>query len=1396
MAKHCTVCNKTYPDDLQACPHCQAAKPPSQHGPGDDDVMPYMVAGDSAVDLGKQPPRMAHDSTPPSDQALAALLGDVQEGSEGLPEPSSPSGKKPAEMEVNEVAQDILEVAPETAPAAPEPVAPRWVIPAPPRSDIIEIAPEDAPFEVPSHGSSPLAGSWSSVVKNVEGPGVVEIAPGEGPFELGPREAGTGEVDSGSGSWEEDVAPPPAKTDEPAPEAAGTTTPPVMPGPTEVKGAPATRIASKPPLPTMLAGPEAVADIPAGEPGGPALAGGIPNLELESKVHKDTGFGEVASDHVMDAAAAEASEASSGSIKVPPPPASADSDITVGEESGGVFDGEEILDVSEEASGPTLEAAAGPEAPGMASDSNVVTIADGTDEDILDAEEVMETAELHLPGGMAAEEDVLGHDVVVEGESQVGLGAAKAERTSGVDLIAEALESGVDLAGAAPAPASGKTSGVDIGGPDVHDVPTSEVNLADPSSMPKARKQGSSPALDEKSIEDILMSGDEPTVSPSSARRAAAAEAADVVEPFAETAPEAAEAEAVAEAETARPRAPEALAGRPRRGRDIGVGVLVGVLLMGVASAAFWFMDPLGLQKKQPQQSTPQPAAQAQPAPQLSPLQTAHGLMDKGNYGEAVTTLESAGDSPEVASARAQARWLKYLQENKDKALDAKAPEVLKALEESKVANNDLLQKQIMIMVAAPKAGSNDGASAKAVSALKQALATAKSDQQKAEQSVTAIAKALVDAKQIDDVKNFDVKKFNALVKDFAEAKNILGTLQTQLQVKGRAAVAKTVANLAAARADLDGKLKDVNDKLKEAKIGGEGAAGVAKLVESQNALEKERADLDSAVQAAFAILKEEQLAPPGVEPRKGLLEATKMALDKARAPVVVSLGQVASVLGGLGAEVGGIAQRGFDVGRLVAEVVYYRTREPLIQTPEQKLDIWVALLQDRSQKDARELAAATNEARWVLSDNRAGAEAKAKAQYVMGLVERNQGKYEEARMAFDQAVKAATAAGAGAWTSGAGQSLKELTDAAAYYLPRVARLKAVGDLKAALAELDTAVQVSPDDGRLFALRGLVRLEQAAGKPDADAQKLIRVDAETARKDARAAAEGSYLLGRLAEDLGDLDNAEKAYRVALKSHHGSAEEASRYIIALARVLQRERLGSSEAAPAQPEPKAKEPKVGQLSPANARLALLVAVLTGVQPGGDEQLPDAARLRESIELAKKLIDSADPKIKGQGYLLLGQALTKQGDRTEGLKMYTKGMELAYPSTSTKDLSNLVDHHPAFQQAERGGGPPDSFVAERNFGKGLHLFWAADYPAAEAEFLKALAHNKEDARYEYFVGLSQLLQATRSKREAARYHLEQGARLEAEHRPGPVIVNASLERLQGQLRYVLDEYRQKSR
>ena len=121
-------------------------------------------------------------------------------------------------------------------------------------------------------------------------------------------------------------------------------------------------------------------------------------------------------------------------------------------------------------------------------------------------------------------------------------------------------------------------------------------------------------------------------------------------------------------------------------------------------------------------------------------------------------------------------------------------------------------------------------------------------------------------------------------------------------------------------------------------------------------------------------------------------------------------------------------------------------------------------------------------------------------------------------------------------------------------------------------------------------------------------------------------------------------------------------------------------------------------------------------------------------------------------------------------------------------------MIEEHPAFQQPDAAKAP-SAYLAEVHFGKGLHQYWSQRYADAEAQFKQAAGFFSQDARYQYYLGLAQYAQQSKAKREAAFYSFEQGARLEADNRPPVAEINASLERVQGDLRKVLNSIRSKA-
>jgi tetratricopeptide (TPR) repeat protein len=852
-----------------------------------------------------------------------------------------------------------------------------------------------------------------------------------------------------------------------------------------------------------------------------------------------------------------------------------------------------------------------------------------------------------------------------------------------------------------------------------------------------------------------------------------------------EAADDAAEADAAEEEEEAttpkrKPATAVAAAPAKSRGGWLG-GALLGIVLAAGGAGAVWYFAP-DLIPTSP--NAPAPAKPiTQPAPQAAKLSVAHQAHDKideGNYDEAVALLDNVEKTPANLTARAQARWLKYQKDQaaKKAELNKDDADVKTALADLDEAKNDIVKAQILKTIE-HKALTNQIAGMKGndkiVNDLRNQLA-------KAETKATQAEKQLSDAQKTIDDKQAALADVD---KALADAK---------IKDPG----SKGVLELLAAKKNVDDKVAAVDKILADEKIKGGGVEGLKEVLASRTQLMKDRDELDKDIRAAFKEMVDANFVAKGGDPRKQLLEGIKNARQRTESPLTVPLTQMAAALGGLGLNPARDAKNAFESAAVLAELNFYRMREPLIQSPEQKLDSYLVIYRERRPIGADEATAALKDAEWILSkEAKSTAAAKAKALTVTGLVKRNQDKHGEAKQALEAAV--ATPA-TGAWTAQAKQALKELNEPALYYLPRIEQLQATGQLKAAQSELDSALKALPNDAKLHAQRGLLRLDEArrSSKIAPDDEASIRADADAALKDPKTASDGAYVLGQLEEELGNLDQAEKFFRQALKAHQGAPEEAARYRIGLARVLQRDRVPvfaptvPPVAPPTAPKKNDKKPapaadEVSQAYPLAAALALGQA--------GDELDPaSAARLNESTAIAQELIKSADPKIKGQGYMILGQALAKQGKRTEGINEYLKGLALYSPGMAAKDMKSMLDQHPAFQQPDAVQSP-SAYLAEVHFGKGLNLYWARKYPEAESHFKQAAGFYSQDARYQYYLGLSQYAQQTRAKREAANYSFEQGARLEAANRPSVGEINGSLERVQGDLRKMINSFRTKA-
>jgi hypothetical protein len=457
----------------------------------------------------------------------------------------------------------------------------------------------------------------------------------------------------------------------------------------------------------------------------------------------------------------------------------------------------------------------------------------------------------------------------------------------------------------------------------------------------------------------------------------------------------------------------------------------------------------------------------------------------------------------------------------------------------------------------------------------------------------------------------------------------------------------------------------------------------------------------------------------------------------------------------------------------LQAEANRFRDQLGQRWQPSEMLTYWLPILGDRGRADLATKAAV--DAARVAADTAATPADKARAEAVLGLALRNQGKFTEAVAALQKA-KAALPAGDAEWRERVDAALKDAADPATYFLNRADELAARGKSVEAIAELDKGEKAYPAGKAHFqAQRGLLQMETVRAKtpegiaPTAAALQAARKDVDEAAKTGDAFA--LYAAGRVAEESGDYDGAVVSYRKAVAAHPARDAAGSRYRLALARVLVR-------ASSASEAPKS-APKPGESSraPGNSvESALLVLTLLLQVP------PAAANQSEAIQLADEILAAPDSTLE-----MRAQALAIKGLYTQALMTYAEALRPSLTREQFQTLRELISTHPALRRPETQAvaSPQD---AERNYAIGLRLLYSGQYAAAEKELLAAVARDGQDARYYYFLGLARLYQGKRDALE----DFEQGARLEQQGLPPGDAVNSALERVQGSPRRTIDNAR----
>lgn len=185
--------------------------------------------------------------------------------------------------------------------------------------------------------------------------------------------------------------------------------------------------------------------------------------------------------------------------------------------------------------------------------------------------------------------------------------------------------------------------------------------------------------------------------------------------------------------------------------------------------------------------------------------------------------------------------------------------------------------------------------------------------------------------------------------------------------------------------------------------------------------------------------------------------------------------------------------------------------------------------------------------------------------------------------------------------------------------------------------------------------------------------------------------------------------------------------------------------------------------------------------------------AAGIKEMVTQRKQLQKDRDDldKAVSDAYreLAAGQLVPATGNPREQLLEGAKAARLRAESPLTVPPAKVVAKVPDAAEVQ------NAYLGEVHFDKGLRLFWSQQYAQAEEQFRQAAGYYQHDARYQYFLGLSQHAQNTKAKRDLALIAFEKGARLESDSRPSAGEINASLERVQGEPRRLINSYRTKA-
>src|SRR5579883_3187155 len=436
--------------------------------------------------------------------------------------------------------------------------------------------------------------------------------------------------------------------------------------------------------------------------------------------------------------------------------------------------------------------------------------------------------------------------------------------------------------------------------------------------------------------------------------------------------------------------------------------------------------------------------------------------------------------------------------------------------------------------------------------------------------------------------------------------------------------------------AKLDGNLKTAEKTIKERD---------AELSKAKDQTAKLKTDYDS-LNATVTKIRDDLAAAQFLDSQNkaNISEAVKRTIDVAKS-------KDAS---------GAMRRQGEEIAQLTESLKQSRR-------PVEMLPLWLLLLDEN--RNSHDLASkAEKDAERVKSDPRATAVQKGEADVVLGLALRNADQFSKAKSVLEAARGSVDQ---GEWLVRADAALKEVSNPAAYLTSQAQLWYDHGQMETALDVLKRAEKVLPEKehGKLWAKRSLIELDAARSKtkgPLPPTEPLLIA----ARKDAEAAvkaglAEGHYAAGRIAEERGQMDSAAKSYRAALAAHGNHLDaEGGRYRMALARVLL---LAREERAAA---PARAGQRIGWRAPASSpkkhlkdmqSLVLLFALgLQAPLPGQDPGQEEAEKLADEV---LKAPPGTVP------FNVLAQALAIKGRWNAALQTYAEGIRPMLPREDRK-------------------------------------------------------------------------------------------------------------------------------